>query len=335
MDDFEPSAEFKKRKNLKRAAVPTLCDFPEHLQPKPPKQRKPPAERVTKYDQAKSDQNLPGPNLPGPNLPVEALSQKCVFQDHDYSLPDSKTLKAQLEAALEANKKLKIKLTFANKKKHFQQKRSNNLKATLGMMKEKGLISDNANEHLDKLLSPALQHMLSRMQTQKGNPSTASYPPELRIFASTLQFYSTRAYEYVRKTFSKALPHVSTVRKWFANLDGSPGFSEQAFLLLKQKVEASKSIGKPVIVSLMLDDMSLCKKIQYDQKQSAMTGFEDLGPAQSSADAKAATNVLIFMAVGVNMHFKIPLAYFFITGSYFFSLKLNTFIPLNLLFTNC
>ena len=322
-EHFEPTAEFKKRRNLKRSAIPTLFDFPAHLQPSVPKQRKPPTERYIKEDYQVQD-DLASADL-GPL--VEASNINHVLHDHDYGLPDSKTLKACLDAALAENAKLKVKLSVANKQKHFQKNRSLNLKSTIKTIKQIGFINDNANDHLDKLLSPALQQAFNRMQNQEGNPSTALYPPELRIFASTLQFYSTKAYEYVRKTFSKALPHISTVRKWFSNLDGSPGFSEQAFNLLKQKVEKSKSANKPVLVSVMLDDMSLRKQIQYDQKQSSLNGFEDLGPAQSSVDVKPATNVLIFMAVGINMHFKIPLAYFFITGSFFLTLRTSTSVP--------
>jgi len=55
-------------------------------------------------------------------------------------------------------------------------------------------------------------------------------------FAITLQFYSTKAYEFVQKTFLKFLPRVS-MRKWFSNADGKPGFSEMALKLLRNKVE--------------------------------------------------------------------------------------------------
>ncbi|CAL1295195.1 unnamed protein product [Larinioides sclopetarius] len=40
------------------------------------------------------------------------------------------------------------------------------------------------------------------------------FPVELRAFALILSFYSSKAYEYVRKTFVNCLPHPVTLRKW-------------------------------------------------------------------------------------------------------------------------
>jgi len=42
-----------------------------------------------------------------------------------------------------------------------------------------------------------------------------NYPPEIQNFATSLHFYSPKAYEYVRETFMKILPHESTIRSWF------------------------------------------------------------------------------------------------------------------------
>ena len=183
-------------------------------------------------------------------------------------------------------------------------------------MKKKGVLESSSTEHLQSLVNPALQQIFSRIENQKEAPSTEEYPQEIRIFASTLQFYSTKAYEFVRQTFDKALPHVSTVRRWFSNIDGSPGFPILAFDLLKQKVDFAKEKNKPpVIVALMLDDMSIKKHIDYDSKSSSFKGYVDLGTGSMDEDSKPATDALIFMAVGVNWHFKIPLGYFFIAGT--------------------
>jgi len=42
---------------------------------------------------------------------------------------------------------------------------------------------------------------------------TQMYSPEVRKFAVTLQYYSPRAYTYVRKTFKNKLPHTRTLRR--------------------------------------------------------------------------------------------------------------------------
>ncbi|GLV43403.1 hypothetical protein CBL_21275, partial [Carabus blaptoides fortunei] len=51
------------------------------------------------------------------------------------------------------------------------------------------------------------------------------FPAELRTFALTLHFYSSSAYDYVRTTFGKCLPHPTTLRKWYSAVDGSPGYT--------------------------------------------------------------------------------------------------------------
>lgn len=63
------------------------------------------------------------------------------------------------------------------------------------------------------------------------------YPVELRKFATTLHFYSPRAYNYVRKTFNFCLPDVSTIRKWTSSIDCMPGFSQFCFNTLKGKAD--------------------------------------------------------------------------------------------------
>lgn len=64
--------------------------------------------------------------------------------------------------------------------------------------------------------------------------------PELRSFSLTLHFYSPTAYNYVRKTFNKCLPHPSTLRKWYSVIDGSPGITEESMNAIKMKVYEMK-----------------------------------------------------------------------------------------------
>jgi hypothetical protein len=39
------------------------------------------------------------------------------------------------------------------------------------------------------------------------------FTSEMRKFAITLQFYSSKAYDYVRKSFKNVLPHQKTINK--------------------------------------------------------------------------------------------------------------------------
>ena len=67
------------------------------------------------------------------------------------------------------------------------------------------------------------------------NLSRKSYPPELRVFALTIQFYSTKAYSYVRQHLCLALPSLSSIRHWYQSVNGEPGFTDEAFAALEKE----------------------------------------------------------------------------------------------------
>jgi hypothetical protein len=48
------------------------------------------------------------------------------------------------------------------------------------------------------------------------------------------------------------LPHASTVRQWYRVVDGSPGFTKEAFDAM-----ALRATSKPVIINLVVDEMSI------------------------------------------------------------------------------
>jgi len=137
---------------------------------------------------------------------------------------------------------------------------------------------------------------------------------ELKAFAVTLQFYSNHAYKFIRKTFDNALPHLVTIRKWFSNVDGSPGFSSIAFQLLDAKAKELKSSGKMLMVSVMLDDMALRKEIGFRSTEGIFNGLVNLGQVMADKSTTPAKEVLVVMAVGINCHFKLPIGYFYING---------------------
>jgi hypothetical protein len=60
----------------------------------------------------------------------------------------------------------------------------------------------------------------SLINARYGKKSRNKYPAELRSFAMTLQFYSPKAYEYVRKTFkfNHALPNQYVIRSWLSKI---------------------------------------------------------------------------------------------------------------------
>ncbi|KFM73282.1 THAP domain-containing protein 9, partial [Stegodyphus mimosarum] len=105
-----------------------------------------------------------------------------------------------------------------------------------------------------------------------NEPSSKKFPSTLRSFALTLHFYPSKAYDFVRETFAKSLPHPQTLRKWYANVGGGPGFTQEVHDTLKSKVSKSKSV---IVCSLMVDEMCIRRKVEWTGKK--LCGLIDYG----------------------------------------------------------
>lgn len=133
----------------------------------------------------------------------------------------------------------------------------------------------------------------------------------------TLQFYSAKAYNYVRKTFDLVLPAPSTIRSWLSKIDCTPGFTQPALTALKNRANSykEKNKGRSMLGCLMLDEMSIRKEISLEKHSQNIWGYVDVGANNKDSlnnDQDEATQALVLMVVGINDNFKIPIGYFFI-----------------------
>ncbi len=149
--------------------------------------------------------------------------------------------------------------------------------------------------------------MKLKVRSEEGK-ITSKYEKELRKFALTIYFYSPKAYMYIRKEFKKLLPHPSTMRKWYSQIDGEPGFSSEALAALKRKAANSKS---PVICNFVLDEIDIRTALTY--KHGKYHGYEELGFGEADDDSiPLAKKAMVFMLVCLNGHWKVPIAYFLV-----------------------
>jgi len=86
----------------------------------------------------------------------------------------------------------------------------------------------------------------------------AKHSSAMRSFALTLQFYSSKAYTYVRKMFNNLLPHSATLRKWYAVVNGKPGFTSKAFKAIELRVKDSKQL---VVCNINIDEMAIRRQL--------------------------------------------------------------------------
>lgn len=115
----------------------------------------------------------------------------------------------------------------------------------------------------------------------------------------------------MRKAWSYLLPHPSTIKQWYRVVDGSPGFTKEALYAIELRAKGSK----PIVVNLVLDEMSLREEIIY--RHGRFYGGIDYGISNKDDDNDStlkARQVLVFMAVSMNENWKVPIGYFLIAS---------------------
>ncbi|GBO03047.1 DNA transposase THAP9 [Araneus ventricosus] len=179
----------------------------------------------------------------------------------------------------------------------------------LSELKEKKMISDDASTVLKLSLPGAAVEFINRLDMPN---SKEKYPPELKAFALTLNFYSTKAYNYVRKTFECNLPHPTTLRKWYQSINGSPGFTGEAFSSLKVKAEEAEKKSTTIQCALMVNEIAIKKHVEWDRTK--FSGYIDLGTDLDDDELLIAKEALVFMVNALNSNWKVPVGYFLING---------------------
>lgn len=147
--------------------------------------------------------------------------------------------------------------------------------------------------------------------------------PVVRNFCLRLQFHSNRAYQELRAFFDNALPTSNTLRRWLRCVDAKPGITEMALDAISEKAKAYKNEGKKLHVCLMSDEMSTMKHLSWFRAKKLFSGFCSNTNSTTNRNAESmgqddikkmpiSKDALVFMAVGPD--FKIPVAYFLLTG---------------------
>lgn len=142
-----------------------------------------------------------------------------------------------------------------------------------------------------------------------GKVSRVKYSPALRTFALTLNFYSTKAYRYVRNTFNTCLPSIQTLSKCYKTIDGRPGFTKEALEAIKLRSEQAKS---KLYGTLIFDEKKIRNKIEFVPSTRRTFGYVDFGTDIDSDCNEECTDALVFLVVPFNAMFKVPIGYFLI-----------------------
>lgn len=101
-----------------------------------------------------------------------------------------------------------------------------------------------------------------------------------------------------------------TCNRWLQTVDAKPGLNTSLLDMLQRwKNEDPVRYGR---LCLVLDGMSIRRQVQYDSHKQTMIGFVDLGSGID--ETSMASEALVFMVVGLQGHWKMPIAFYFISS---------------------
>lgn len=130
-----------------------------------------------------------------------------------------------------------------------------------------------------------------------------------------MDYYSPKAYGYIRKKFNNNLPNVSTLRKWYSNSDanGEAGISRESISMIRNLVAEANENNKPFLCSLSFDEMSIHRNVQYCAQEKKISGFITYGNLDAGEDElPVARYAIVFMVTDVSSQKSFPVAHHFI-----------------------
>ena len=264
------------RRKLKQDVIPTIFNFPMHLVRKTSK-RKSPTKRTTD-----ADEDEPKP-------------------------PSAKKTKANSSPPVSPKKKkLLRKIETLKQKVRRKESKIQSLKSLVDKLEEENLLASDAAYIIKQNFSGLKSELFgSELKNQNRSPKGHRYTDEVKEFALTLNFYSPRAYDYVRSLFS--LPCPSSLSHWTSSINCEPGFFKDIFLHLQQKSKDDESYKD---CALIFDAMHIKSALLYNKETGSYEGYANFGPdilAFKTDDV--ATQALVFMLVGIKRHWKCPIGY--------------------------
>lgn len=237
-------------------------------------------------------------------LTPKSLARRAFILDHSYIISSPSKL---IKHKIKNSKNIKINQTKSRRmvqKCRRQIKVIKKIKLLLSILKRKCGIQEKLTSYLEHTFPTAMSEIFNRYK--KGGRKC--YSPSLIAFALTLNFYSPKAYNFVREQFGLSIPHAATLRSWYHEIKVEEGFTEESFTAFKYKSLEYRQNGKNLYCSMIFDEMHIKRQIEWDGKK--LHGFSSIGTS-SDPVLRAATQVLVILVVALDSSWKVPISYFF------------------------
>lgn len=244
--------------------------------------------------------------LSGPYGNLEETTKILLNQEIQIKKLDEKVEKLQFELDTKRNELIHMKKNLQNALKVKQ-----NLRDELKNLREQNLSASMAIDQLDSIKQDEILNCLIN-----GIKSNEKYPPSVREFALRLHYNSPAAYKTIRDKFHNHLPHPNTIGVWYrqSDISGKAGLTMESLERLK-KIKSEMN-GKPLVCSLIFDEIYIRKQVFWNNATKCYEGFVNYGfeSTKENEVLPKATQAIVFMLSGLNTYFQFPVAYYFIKG---------------------
>lgn len=285
---------------LKFNAVPSVFIFSKEKKKirKPPLSRKPPPVKGKKRNSDDDMSTIPAksPKLIAPD--VEDLSSTISTEVPSIVHKDTTNSPTK--------EKLRRKVKTLQQKLRRKEKKINSMQDIISQLKDKNLLClDAATVINDNFTGLSSEIIRNQFENQNVESHGHRYSDEIKKFSLTLNFYSPKAYNFLRPILS--LPAPSSISNWTSSVKCEPGIFVDVLKNLEEKQNHDRNFK---YCGLVVDAMAIKNNILYDKSTGKYVGFTDYGKdlVINEPDTPA-TEALVFMLVGLCGHWKTPIGY--------------------------
>lgn len=185
-------------------------------------------------------------------------TRRDILLDYSYKCSPSK-IRKKFKSTTEKQHMTKLMTKNAIQKSKRNITQVKKVKVLLRNLKMKCSLQEKVSSFIENNFSSSMNEIVNKLVQKKKN-----YTPELRAFALTLNFYSPKAYNFIRSEFGQSLPHPTTLRSWYHEIKVKERLTDESFKSLSIKSQEYRANGKTLFCSLMLDEMHIKKQIEWD-----------------------------------------------------------------------
>ncbi|KAH6948564.1 hypothetical protein HPB50_025151 [Hyalomma asiaticum] len=338
-----------KRRHLKKGVIPTMFpDYPSYLRPQPLKERTTESIQKRSASQCEDKENVPkrkrnrhredthGEASTSNGIDLELQTSKCTNETsldgqqqtmHSETILDEATPCAHKTVADQATQVdvglsslLAVERAKWKRKERDLKNQVERFRQTADQYKEelKKLKDDCHFADLEYICEQAKEKDLPAVfllnQITNFRRKKPTWTEDVVRHCIILRHLLTKAYEHARKERLLKLPCRNILQNYIRSSSGETGANDLIQGRLKaelDKLEAPQS----KICTLIVDEMRIKPKLQYNKQQDCFIGHVDMGVAnEPEREAVLANSLLCFVINRLSTSYRIPVSYFFTKG---------------------